>query len=380
MEFRSPRRRPLRIADARSGPSRSSTRSASTSCTRSTSAWRYPATRERDRALARAHPALAARASLAAHGPRAAPSALFGIVQGGTSPATAAPGGGGDRARSASPATPSAAWRSASPSRCCTTSPSWWPRALPADRPRYLMGVGKPEDLVEAVARGVDMFDCVLPTRNARNGQAFTPDGPLTHQARALHARSARRSRPSARARRAAASRAPTCATCSWRASSSSTGCCRCTTCTFFLGLMARDARGDRARARFGAFRTRFLERYASSNPWPASAARCTAGQSGGLISMMTSRTRPISRTPPPRRPGSAGGPMACLQSSRCCSAHVRHLLLPPHPSPAAAEGASASACCGAIKKGDRVVTTGGLHGTVVGLTEHTVTLGWPTR
>jgi queuine tRNA-ribosyltransferase len=52
--------------------------------------------------------------------------------------------------------------------------------ALPADRPRYLMGVGKPEDLVEAVARGVDMFDCVLPTRNARNGQAFTPDGAVT--------------------------------------------------------------------------------------------------------------------------------------------------------------------------------------------------------
>jgi queuine tRNA-ribosyltransferase len=51
---------------------------------------------------------------------------------------------------------------------------------LPASQPRYLMGVGKPEDLVAAVARGVDMFDCVLPTRNARNGQAFTADGPLT--------------------------------------------------------------------------------------------------------------------------------------------------------------------------------------------------------
>src|SRR5262245_37364548 len=50
---------------------------------------------------------------------------------------------------------------------------------LPADRPRYLMGVGKPSDLVDAVARGVDLFDCVLPTRNARNGQVFTPDGPL---------------------------------------------------------------------------------------------------------------------------------------------------------------------------------------------------------
>jgi queuine tRNA-ribosyltransferase len=48
---------------------------------------------------------------------------------------------------------------------------------LPADRVRYLMGVGTPEDLVEAVARGIDLFDCVLPTRNARNGQLFTREG-----------------------------------------------------------------------------------------------------------------------------------------------------------------------------------------------------------
>jgi queuine tRNA-ribosyltransferase len=51
---------------------------------------------------------------------------------------------------------------------------------LPAPRPRYLMGVGKPEDLVEAVAAGVDLFDCVLPTRNARNGQLFTRGGRLS--------------------------------------------------------------------------------------------------------------------------------------------------------------------------------------------------------
>ena len=50
---------------------------------------------------------------------------------------------------------------------------------LPPDRPRYLMGVGKPIDLVEAVARGVDMFDCVLPTRSGRHGQAWTWDGAL---------------------------------------------------------------------------------------------------------------------------------------------------------------------------------------------------------
>jgi queuine tRNA-ribosyltransferase len=48
---------------------------------------------------------------------------------------------------------------------------------LPADRPRYLMGVGRPEDLVESVARGIDMFDCVMPTRNARNGHYFTSFG-----------------------------------------------------------------------------------------------------------------------------------------------------------------------------------------------------------
>ncbi|HEY2344312.1 MAG TPA: tRNA guanosine(34) transglycosylase Tgt [Xanthomonadaceae bacterium] len=48
---------------------------------------------------------------------------------------------------------------------------------LPTERPRYLMGVGKPEDIVEAVARGIDMFDCVMPTRNARNGHYFTRSG-----------------------------------------------------------------------------------------------------------------------------------------------------------------------------------------------------------
>jgi queuine tRNA-ribosyltransferase len=50
---------------------------------------------------------------------------------------------------------------------------------LPADRPRYLMGTGMPDDLFECVARGIDMFDCVLPTRNARNGQLPTSNGPL---------------------------------------------------------------------------------------------------------------------------------------------------------------------------------------------------------
>jgi len=63
---------------------------------------------------------------------------------------------------------------------------------LPAERPRYLMGVGTPEDLLEAVARGVDMFDCVLPTRNGRHGLAFTRFGPINLK----NARHAEDSRP----------------------------------------------------------------------------------------------------------------------------------------------------------------------------------------
>jgi queuine tRNA-ribosyltransferase len=56
---------------------------------------------------------------------------------------------------------------------------AWTSALLPAAKPRYLMGVGTPEDILDAVQRGVDMFDCVLPTRNARNAQAFTSRGVL---------------------------------------------------------------------------------------------------------------------------------------------------------------------------------------------------------
>jgi queuine tRNA-ribosyltransferase len=63
---------------------------------------------------------------------------------------------------------------------------------LPDDRPRYLMGTGMPDDLFECVARGIDMFDCVLPTRNARNGQLLTSRGPLVIK----HARYAEDMRP----------------------------------------------------------------------------------------------------------------------------------------------------------------------------------------
>jgi len=67
----------------------------------------------------------------------------------------------------------------------CTTS------ALPENRPRYLMGVGLPEDLVDAIGLGVDMFDCVIPTRNGRNGLAFTSEGKVKIR-NLQHAQSAR--------------------------------------------------------------------------------------------------------------------------------------------------------------------------------------------
>ena len=78
------------------------------------------------------------------------------------------------------------------------------PAQLPADKPRYLMGVGKPDDIVGAVERGIDMFDCVLPTRSGRNGQAFTRAGPL-------NIRNARFAEDSGAARRDCA--CPVCAT-----------------------------------------------------------------------------------------------------------------------------------------------------------------------
>ena len=65
---------------------------------------------------------------------------------------------------------------------------------LPADRPRYLMGVGYPQDIVAAVARGVDMFDCVMPTRHARNGHLFTSAG-IINIRNAVHQRDYRADR-----------------------------------------------------------------------------------------------------------------------------------------------------------------------------------------
>ena len=93
---------------------------------------------------------------------------------------------------------------------------------LPQDRPRYVMGVGMPEELPEYVARGVDMMDCVLPSRNARNGSLFTSEGRVMHQAGALSGRSRRRWIQTVPATPAAPTRGPICGTCSRPAKSCS--------------------------------------------------------------------------------------------------------------------------------------------------------------
>ena len=101
---------------------------------------------------------------------------------------------------------------------------------LPADKPRYLMGVGAPEDVVEGVARGIDIFDCVLPTRVARNGGLLTRQG--RHEPAQCRATPPIRCRSSraATATPASISAAPTCATCSRRKKSSACTWRRCTT------------------------------------------------------------------------------------------------------------------------------------------------------
>ena len=107
---------------------------------------------------------------------------------------------------------------------------------LPADKPRYLMGVGRPQDILAGVAAGIDMFDCVLPTRNGRNASAFTADGRAPAAQRLPQARSGARWSPIVRATPAATSAGRTCTTCSWPRRCSGRRCCRCTTWRFTAG------------------------------------------------------------------------------------------------------------------------------------------------
>jgi queuine tRNA-ribosyltransferase len=147
----------------------------------------YPATRqEAETSLART--LRWARRSLAAHRAGARPGqACFGIVQGGMH---------ADLRRAAAEATVALGFDGYALGGFAVGEPhglmvelvASTASALPADRPRYLMGVGRPVDLVEAVAAGVDLFDCVLPTRHARTGQLFTSRGVVAIR-HAAHAR-----------------------------------------------------------------------------------------------------------------------------------------------------------------------------------------------
>ncbi|SEN04262.1 queuine tRNA-ribosyltransferase [Halomonas caseinilytica] len=115
-----------------------------------------------------------AQRSRDAHG--ASPSALFGIIQGGMYPALReASLKGLDEIGFDGYAI--GGLSVGEPKEEMLEVLDYLPEWMPDDKPRYLMGVGKPEDLVEGVRRGVDMFDCVMPTRNARNGHLFTAEG-----------------------------------------------------------------------------------------------------------------------------------------------------------------------------------------------------------
>ena len=103
---------------------------------------------------------------------------------------------------------------------------------LPADRPRYLMGVGTPEDIVAGVAAGIDMFDCVLPTRNARNGHLFTRFGDVRIRNAVHRQRYAAARRHLRAATPAVTSPAPTCTTCSGSTRSWARASTRSTTST----------------------------------------------------------------------------------------------------------------------------------------------------
>jgi queuine tRNA-ribosyltransferase len=104
--------------------------------------------------------------------------AQFGIVQGGVSPQLRAESAGGTVAVGFE-AYAIGGLSVGEPTDVMYDMVEQTTPCLPEERPRYLMGAGMPQDLVEAVARGVDLFDCVLPTRNARNGQLFTSEGPI---------------------------------------------------------------------------------------------------------------------------------------------------------------------------------------------------------
>ena len=237
--------------------------------------------------------------------------------------------------------------------------------ALPADRPRYLMGVGRPGDLVDAVAVGVDMFDCVLPTRHARTGQAFTRQG-LVVIRHAAHARTAEPLDPS----------------------------CPCYTCrrfsraylrhlflareltvyrlltlhnlTYYLGLMAdaagRHLRPARSPRSDGPCSSLWLGRRRAGDR----AGRRAARPRGGIVIDLA-----YAMGPPPQSSGGAASVMIQLVPIALVLGIFFFLVIRPQQR----ERRRREEMLRALKKGDRVVAAGGLIGTIVGVTDRKVTL-----
>lgn len=112
---------------------------------------------------------------------------------------------------------------------------------LPEDRPRYLMGVGTPVNILEGIERGVDMFDCVMPTRNGRNGQLFTAEGVINIRNKKWRTTS-RPSTPRARPSSTGSTRRPTCTTSASAARCSLPRSPRCTTSPSTCGSWERRA------------------------------------------------------------------------------------------------------------------------------------------
>ena len=123
--------------------------------------------------------------------PRAPGQLRFGIAQGGTDRELRASARSRRSSRSRSTATRSAASRWARAATRCSRRSAGRRRCFRPSEPRYFMGLGDAEGILEVIARGIDMFDCVLPTRTARTGSALTATRPAQPPQRALRARSA---------------------------------------------------------------------------------------------------------------------------------------------------------------------------------------------
>jgi queuine tRNA-ribosyltransferase len=317
----------------------------------------YPATRAEAEASMQRTLRWARRARTA-HGASARPGqACFGIVQGGMHP---------DLRRAAVEATCAIGFDGYALGGFAVGEPhglmvdlvAVTAEALPWAQPRYLMGVGRPPDLVEAVAAGVDLFDCVLPTRHARTGQAFTRQGVLVIR-NAAHARDPRPLDPD----------------------------CPCYACrsfsraylrhlflareltvyrlltlhnlTFYLGLMA-EARAAITSGALGALRRDARRR----------GGHRAGGRSAGAGGVTVTHLVYAMASPPP----GGGGPGSILiQMAPIILVLGIFFFLVIRPQQR--ERKRREEMLSSLKKGDRVVTTGGLIGTIVGVSEQTLIL-----